>query len=100
RLRALRSPDASQPYPPSRATLARITQEARRLRAAAPPPRTPLSDAEMAAIAYPDRIGLRRPGDAPRYLLSGGKGAILPEDDPLANQRLIVVTDTDGNPRE
>jgi ATP-dependent helicase HrpB len=32
--------------------------------------------------------------------LSGGKGAVLDEGDPLAGQRLIVVTDTDGNLRE
>ena len=54
----------------------------------------------MAALAYPDRIGLRRKGDAPRYVLSGGKGAVMEPADPLAGQRLIVVTDTDGNPRE
>ena len=40
--------------------------------------------ADMAALAYPDRIGLRRKGAAPRYVLSGGKGAVLPEGDPLA----------------
>ncbi len=38
--------------------------------------------AEMAALAYPDRIGLRRKGDAPRYLLSGGKGAVLGDERP------------------
>ncbi len=54
----------------------------------------------MAASAYPDRIGLHRRGDAPRFVLSGGKGALLDEGDPLASARLIVVTDTDGNPRE
>ncbi|WHZ34353.1 ATP-dependent helicase HrpB [Sagittula sp. MA-2] len=58
------------------------------------------SAAEMAALAYPDRIGLRRKGDAPRFQLSGGKGAVMDESDPLAGERLIVVTDTDGNPRE
>ena len=33
-------------------------------------------------------------------MLSGGKGAILPEGDPLAGARLIVALDLDGNPRE
>ncbi len=60
----------------------------------------PISWPEMAALAYPDRIGLRRPGDAPRYVLSGGKGAVLPEADPLAATRLIVAPDLDGDPRE
>ncbi|WP_113912278.1 ATP-dependent helicase HrpB [Roseovarius dicentrarchi] len=100
RLKAIRSPKGPHPYPPSRAVLQRITQEARRLRSAAKPADQKYSDAEMAALAYPDRIGLRRPGDAPRYLLSGGKGAVLDAADTLAGQRLIVVTDTDGNPRE
>ena len=59
-----------------------------------------LSPGQMAALAYPDRVGLRRPGNTPRYVLSGGKGAMIDEADPLAGQRLIVVTDTDGNPRE
>src|SRR5690606_25785083 len=34
------------------------------------------------------------------FLLSGGKGAVLDAADPLAGQRLLVVTDTDGAPRE
>jgi len=59
-----------------------------------------LSPAAMAALAYPDRIGLRRKGDAPRYVLSGGKGALMPEGDALAGHPLIVATDLDGNPRE
>lgn len=61
---------------------------------------TPMSLAAMAALAYPDRIGLRRKGDTPRYVLSGGKGAILDAADPLAGQRLIVATDLDGDTRE
>ncbi len=100
RLKAIRSPKGPHPYAPSRAVLQRITHEARRLRAVVKSSGGSLSDAEMAALAYPDRIGLRRPGDAPRYLLSGGKGAVLDAADTLASQRLIVVTDTDGNPRE
>lgn len=60
----------------------------------------PLGPGEMAALAYPDRIGLRRKGEAPRYILSGGKGAVLPAADPLAGQRLIVATDLDGDARE
>ncbi len=62
--------------------------------------RPSMSLAAMAALAYPDRVGLRRKGDAPRYVLSGGKGAILDAADPLAGQRLIVATDLDGDTRE
>ncbi|WP_163847089.1 ATP-dependent helicase HrpB [Pseudooceanicola aestuarii] len=96
RLAALKGQDSRA----DRGAVARITQEARRLARQAPKTTPALGPAEMAALAYPDRIGLRRKGDAPRYLLSGGKGAVLPDDDPLAQARLIVVTDTDGNPRE
>jgi ATP-dependent helicase HrpB len=85
--------------PPNRAVIARIRTEAKRL-ARMVEAREPLSPAQMAALAYPDRVGLRRPGDVPRFVLSGGKGAVLDEGDPLAGQRLIVVTDTDGNLRE
>jgi ATP-dependent helicase HrpB len=54
----------------------------------------------MAALAYPDRIGLRRKGEAPRYLLSGGKGAVLRRRRAAGRARLIVATDLDGDPRE
>ena len=60
----------------------------------------PLDAAGLAALAYPDRIGLRRPGEAPRFVLSGGKGAILPEGDALGQARLIVALDLDGDQRE
>lgn len=58
--------------------------------------------AEMAALAYPDRIGLRRKGEAPRWVLSGGKGAAMAAAAglPLAGARLIVATDLDGDARE
>jgi len=97
RLRALAGERPA--YPVRREALDRIRAEARRLARLAPPDRG-LDPAEMAALAYPDRIGLRRRGDAPRYLLSGGKGAVFDAADPLAQQRLIVATDLDGDPRE
>lgn len=56
--------------------------------------------AEMAALAYPDRIGLRRKADAPRWVLSGGKGAAMAAGMPLSGARLIVATDLDGDTRE
>jgi ATP-dependent helicase HrpB len=56
--------------------------------------------AEMAALAYPDRIGLRRKGEAPRWVLSGGKGAAMAAGLPMSGARLIVATDLDGDTRE
>ena len=81
------------------AALAQIKSEIPRLSKGLPKMQ-PLSLAAMAALAYPDRIGLRRNGDDPRYVLSGGKGAVLDASDPLAGQRLIVATDLDGDTRE
>lgn len=66
----------------------------------AAPSGEPLSPAAMAALAYPDRVAQRRKGDDARFVLSGGKGAVLDNADPLAGASYIVVTDTDGNPRE
>jgi len=103
RLEALADPARyarTRAHPAHAPTLERLRQEARRLSKDAPKTQTPLSAAEMAALAYPDRVGLRRKGEAPRYVLSGGKGAVLDLADPLAGARLLVVTDTDGDPRE
>ncbi|MEJ6389695.1 ATP-dependent helicase HrpB [Gymnodinialimonas ulvae] len=95
RLRALDAPKEIRADP---GEMARIRQEAKRLRRfEGGPARSP---GAQAALAYPDRIGLRREGVQPRYVLSGGKGAALPEGDGLAGARLIVATDLDGNPRE
>ncbi len=89
-------------HPPdgaNRAVLAEIRKEAKRLARLAPDDQG-LSPAQAAALAWPDRIGLRRKGDAPRYILSGGSGAVMDAADALAGQRLIVVIDSDGDKRE
>ena len=79
----------------------RVKQEITRLKKLAPSTQSdPLSLGAMAALAYPDRIGQRRNGDVPRYILSGGKGAVMEPSDVLGNAPYIIVTDTDGNPRE
>ncbi len=81
------------------AALSQIKSEVPRLQKGLPK-RPALSLGQQVALAYPDRIGLRRKGDDPRYILSGGKGAFMDAGDPLAGQRLIVASDLDGNPRE
>ena len=89
------------PHPADRGAVERIKREAARLaRQAKGAGDGAMSDAALAALAYPDRIGLRRDGDAPRYLLSGGKGAVMPAEDPLGASRLIVATDLDGDPTQ
>ncbi|PIE14191.1 MAG: ATP-dependent helicase HrpB [Rhodobacterales bacterium] len=91
---------SERPYQVNRGAVERIRQEARRLARRHGARSDGLNLAEMAALAYPDRIAQRRKGDAPRFVLSGGKGAVMEEGDPLANSPFLVVTDTDGNPRE
>jgi ATP-dependent helicase HrpB len=54
----------------------------------------------LLALAYPDRIGRRRAGTAGRYLLSGGRGAVLPEGDAMANEEFLVVADLDGSAQD
>lgn len=81
-------------------TLFRIKSEAKRLSGGAKHPAQAYSEPEMLALAYPDRIAMRRPGDDPRWLLSGGKGAVMSPEDPLAGQRLLVAAELDGNPRD
>lgn len=102
RLAALRDPrrfEAEHPWPVSRPVIERIKQEARRLEKSAHA-QGDYSLGQMAALAYPDRIGLRRKGDAPRWVLSGGKGAAMEPGTPLAGARMLVATDLDGDARE
>lgn len=54
----------------------------------------------LLALAYPDRIGRRRPGDEPRYTLSNGRGAALPADQPLARAEFLVALDLDDRDRD
>jgi ATP-dependent helicase HrpB len=96
RLQAIKDGPAG---PADRAGIERIRTEARRL-AKGLPEGPGFSPAQMAALAYPDRIGQRRKGGEPRFLLSGGKGAWLEAGDPLAGVALIVATDLDGDARE
>ena len=83
----------------NRAALERIRAQAKRLRKFEKG-RDGRDWSELAAIAYPDRIGLRRAGEAPRWVLSGGKGARIDAADPLAGARLIVATNLDGDALE
>ncbi|MGC3938156.1 ATP-dependent helicase HrpB [Roseobacter sp. EG26] len=102
RLEAAKDPRRFQdnhPWELHKPTLARVHEEAKRL-AASHKGTGPNATAVLAALAYPDRIGQRRPGEAPRFILSGGKGAVMPEADPLAATQFLVATDLDGDPRE
>lgn len=51
------------------------------------------------AIAFPDRIGARRDGQQDSYILSGGRGGQLREDDPLCNEKFIAIGHLDKGGR-
>ncbi|MBC7182464.1 MAG: ATP-dependent helicase HrpB, partial [Marinobacter sp.] len=85
------------------ARLRAVRQSASRISGSAPADTPMPSETEVGrllALAYPDRIARRRPGKAPRYQLSNGKGAALREDDPLARHEWLVAAELDGRARE
>lgn len=53
----------------------------------------------LLALAYPDRIAQARGGRG-RFRLANGRGAFLPEDDPLAGEPWLAVAELDGRERE
>ena len=50
----------------------------------------------LLALAYPDRVGQRRPGGGGRFLLRNGTGAVLRDSPALAQSDFIVVAESDG----
>ncbi|MET0396820.1 MAG: ATP-dependent helicase HrpB, partial [Longimicrobiaceae bacterium] len=80
---------------------ARHWRDALRIRAGAP---RPADEAESAglllAFAYPDRIAQKRPGQPGRFLLRGGRGAVLEGAQALADAPYLVAAELDGQGRE
>ena len=58
-------------------------------------PVDPAGAGAVLALAYPDRIAKRR-AETGRFRLSGGQGAFLPEQDPLAGADFLAIADLDG----
>ena len=52
--------------------------------------------AELLAMAYPDRVALARPGGQGQFLMASGRGAQLPEGDPLGNATALAIAALDG----
>ena len=96
RIQAIVEDESHLPKP----TRSRIKSEAKRLTRFTGKNGPRYSVAQILALAFPDRIGARRTGKAPRFVLSGGKGAIMRDEDALASQRYIVAIELDGDPRE
>lgn len=74
-------------------------QLARQLNAADDQSSTTSDIGRLLAFAYPDRIAQSRGGGG-RFLLSNGRGAILPEGQALARSELLVVADIDAGERD
>ena len=51
------------------------------------------------ALAFPDRLAIRRGGPG-RFQLRTGTTAWIPESDPLATERFVVAVDLDGRRRD
>ena len=88
-----------------RGRVERVRQEARALRrslgaSASDAHEDPTRAGALVALAYPDRIAMRRSGDAPRYLLRNGRGARLEIAGPLGREDFLAVADLDGDPAE
>jgi ATP-dependent helicase HrpB len=60
----------------------------------------PHAAGRLLALAWPDRIAMRRPGGPARFQLANGRGAWLPDDDPLAGSEFLVAAELDGRERE
>jgi ATP-dependent helicase HrpB len=54
----------------------------------------------LLALAYPDRVGRARPGRPGHWLLRSGRGAWVPDTDPMAASPWIVAADLDGDRRD
>jgi ATP-dependent helicase HrpB len=88
-----------------RARMERVRQEARALRRALG--REARDDADdpshagaLVALAYPDRIAMRRGGEGARFLLRNGRGARMETGNVLARETFLAIADLDGDPAE
>lgn len=87
--------------PVHKGALARVRETANRLKRALKADGGSTGDAgRLLALAYPDRVAQRRPGGDPRYVLSGGRGAVLDAGDPLAAEPFLAVANLGGGGRE
>lgn len=103
RVEALR--ERGRPDAVDRGRAERVRQEARALRRAlGPGARDDADDVErtgaLVALAYPDRVAMRRPGEASRFLLRNGRGARLDAPGALGRSTFLAIADLDGDPAE
>ena len=83
----------------------RVRELARRWRGqlgagAGPTAGEPPSVGALLALAYPDRVAQRRPGQRTRYLMRSGQGAVLGEAAAFGDAEFLAVAETDGRQPE
>ncbi|NGZ78168.1 ATP-dependent helicase HrpB [Saccharibacillus alkalitolerans] len=102
RLEALRAASRAGASGGLRTPEDRAAERAARLRRIAGAADGPYGDAGRAglllAYAFPDRVGRRRGGG--RFLLSGGRGAYVPERELLSREEYLVAADIDDQGAE
>ncbi len=54
----------------------------------------------LLAMAYPERIGKKRPGTNRRYLLANGRGAVFRDIEPICGEEFVVAAHLDGSESE
>jgi ATP-dependent helicase HrpB len=108
---AIRAPGTVAGQQLDRGALRQVAREAERLRRALRVGRAPARPAPggtgqpvatgaetglLLALAYPDRIGQRRPGQRGRFLLRNGRGARFAEPQPLEGADWVVAAEVEG----
>jgi ATP-dependent helicase HrpB len=56
--------------------------------------------AELLALAYPERLALNRGRGDGRFLMRGGRGAVVAPQDPLAGAEALAIAQVDGQGAE
>ncbi len=84
----------------------RARELAARWRAALRPSQAPRGSMDepsvglLLALAYPDRIAQRRPGQRTRYLMRNGQGVVLGDAAAFGDAEYLVIPETDGRQPE
>ncbi len=63
--------------------------------AAKPEPEAVMA-ARLLSLAYPERVALARAGSSDRFLMRGGRGALLHPSDPLVGCEALAIATADG----